>query len=314
MGEGTEQNPYTREDVLKAIEENGDTAKELDLSGKVFEEAIDLSDLDLHGIILRNTHLEKAKLQHTDLEGADLGNAQLEEANLEKTNLKKAYLEIAHLEEAYLGDTHLEGANLSSAYLERAYSLGTHFEGAYLWGAKFSPETRLEQADWGNYILGEEENRWFDGAADAYRQLKMWYTKAGLYDIAGKFFYREMEVKRKALKWWPNPFPRVWSTFLSLICGYGERPLRVTGWAASVILISAVVYFLIGSVWQWAALWQSLYFSAVSFTALGYGSWIDETWVVTANNYIRGLGAAESFIGIFSIALFLITFVRKMTR
>ncbi len=38
MGNGTEENPYTREDVLKLIEENGGTAKGLDLLGKAFEQ------------------------------------------------------------------------------------------------------------------------------------------------------------------------------------------------------------------------------------------------------------------------------------
>jgi len=33
MGDGTQENPFTREDVLKKIEENGGTAKGLDLSG-----------------------------------------------------------------------------------------------------------------------------------------------------------------------------------------------------------------------------------------------------------------------------------------
>ena len=54
MGDGTEQNPFTREDVLRRIEENGGTAKGLDLSGKRFEEGIDLRDeLDLKEIILK---------------------------------------------------------------------------------------------------------------------------------------------------------------------------------------------------------------------------------------------------------------------
>ena len=79
--------------------------------------------------------------------------------------------------------------------------------------------------------------------------------------------------------------------------------------AAAVVAVVAFVYFLVGSVWQWGAFWGSLYFSAVSFTALGYGSWVNIT-----SDAIRGLGAAESFLGVFMMALFLVTFTRKMTR
>ena len=101
----------------------------------------------------------------------------------------------------------------------------------------------------------------------------------------------------------------LWLWFMQGLWGYGERPWRVIRFGVSMLLIFALIYFIIGSVWEWSAFWWSLYFSAVSFTALGYGSWLHVT-----NDWIKGIGALESFIGVFSIALFLITFVRKMTR
>ena len=54
MGDGTKENPLTRKDVLRLIEKNGGTASGLDLSGKYFEDEIDLSKLDLHEITLKN--------------------------------------------------------------------------------------------------------------------------------------------------------------------------------------------------------------------------------------------------------------------
>ncbi len=274
MGDGTKGNPLTSEDVLRLIEENVGTAEGRDLSGKVFEKGIDLSGFNLSGIVF---------------DRAQLGNAHLE----------KAYLLNAHLKKADLVGAHLEGADL----------YGAHLEGAVLYSIRISSTTRLEDVDWGNYILGEEKKGWFEFAADTYRKLKQWYTTAGMYDVAGKFFFREMTARRKQMAWRPNPIHRAWSKFLSLICGYGERPLRVIAWAASVVSGLALIYFLIGSVWEWSAFWNSLYFGAVSFTALGYGSWVKE-----AAGWVKWLGAFESFIGVFSIALFLVTFTRKMTR
>ncbi len=388
MGNGTEENPFTSEDVERLIKEHGGTAKGLDLSGKVFEEGIDLRDVNLSRIILKQAkfpwygedgkpagaNLENADLMHAHLEGAKLIGANLDGAHLLGAHLEGAYLVDAHLEGAHLLGAHLEGAGLERAYLEGADLLNAHLEGAdlgfahlegadlmdahlegacfefaHLEGAnlsnarleganlkganlkgagllnvEFLHDTRLEEVDWGNYILKEEkegdtkevEERedveityWFGYVAATYRCLKTWYTEHGIYDVAGKFFFREMTCKRKAMKWWPNPIHRIWSKFISLICGYGEKPLRVIGWAAAVILVSTLIYFLIGSIWQWSAFWNSLYFSAVSFTALGYGSWLQVT-----NDWIKGIGAFESFIGVFTIALFLITFIRKMTR
>jgi len=346
------EKPLTRKDVLRLIEENGGKAERLDLSGKEFEEGIDLWGLDLKGVILRDAvfplpskdvisaikaeapwirvarlvgtslsqaHLQKADLSFAKLQGINMSQARLEKANLnfaqlQGTNLMAAQLQEAHFEHANLNGAFLElaqlqGARLSHAQLEGAELSRTKLEGASLYGARFSHDTRLEHVDWGNYILGEEKTGLFVLAVDTYRQLKTWYTEHGLYNIAGEFFFREMTAKRKGLKWWPNPIPRVWSKFLSLIFGYGERPLRVIGWAASVVLGLALIYFIIRSIWEWWAFWNSLYFSAVSFTALGYGSWLEIT-----DDWIKGIGAFESFIGVFTMALFLVTFIRKMTR
>ena len=85
MGDGTKENPYTREDVLKLIEENGGTARSLDLSGKVFEAGIDLHDFDLKGIVLKDVqfpvHFEGEKLVGAKFDGADLTGADLRNAN-----------------------------------------------------------------------------------------------------------------------------------------------------------------------------------------------------------------------------------------
>ena len=72
MGDGTRENPFTREDVLRLIEENGGTAKGLDLSGKWFER-----EINLKGTILASVHLERADLVSAHLEEADLGEANL---------------------------------------------------------------------------------------------------------------------------------------------------------------------------------------------------------------------------------------------
>ncbi len=359
MGDGTKENPYTRKDVLKLIEENGGKAEGLDLSSKIFEEGIDLSGIDLRLVILVAANLSKAHLEGIDLRranltGARLRHAHLEEANLQRANLGRANLRGAHLEGANLRYAHMEEANLREghfqqsdlrnnrlqearlqrAQLQEADLTRASLNGANVHETQFSPHTKFVRVNWGDYIIGEEKKRQFLQAADIYRQLKMWHINAGIYDTAGEFFFREMTAKRKNSWWQGNKskpliqlfhpfkpkelsraiFPRkplhwAWSKFISLICGYGEKPYRVALWAASVILGSTLIYFLIGSVWKWWAFWDSLYFSAVSFTALGYGSWLKIN-----NDWIRGIGAFESFIGVFSIALFLVTFTRKMTR
>ena len=346
MGDGTKEKPYTRKDVMRRIKANGGTAEGLNLSGKVFEDGIDLRDLDLTGVILKGAifwDITRENIDEDDptsvlegahLEGTALMNAHLEGAHILGSHLEQADLFNAHLEGTLLTEAHLEEANLTIAHLEGAKMRSAHLERVFWAGAKLSSETILDNVNWGNYILWEEIIGLFDIAGETYRQLKMWHSNAGMYEVAGEFFYREMEVKRKAF-WWGDfkefslkdslrpfkfkqlvgaifpqkPFHWSWSQLISLISGYGERPLRVIGWAASVIFGLALIYFLIGSVWEWSAFWSSLYYSAVSFTALGYGSWAPQP-----TGWVKGLGAVEAFLGVFMMALFLVTFIRKMTR
>jgi hypothetical protein len=320
MGDGTAKNPYTREDVLRLIEENGGTAEGLDLTGKWFEAYIDLSKLNLTGIIFR-----KAQLRTANFKGSDLSNAHLERAFLLNTILENTLLVSANLENAFIVYASLEGADLMSANLK-----GANLEGAYLKGAKlvaanlkgtelrsaelihahlhrtsFSFDTEFEQVKWGpDYKIGEELDRIFESAANAYRNLKMWYTEHGIYDVAGKFFYREMEAKRKAQSWEKKPHLKLWNWVMRLLCGYGEKPERVVISALVIIFGLAIAYRFGG-----LSLPYSIYYSFVSFTALGYGSWVPQP-----TDWVKGLGVAEAVIGVFMMALFLVTFTRKMTR
>jgi hypothetical protein len=311
-----EEKPLTKEEVLKLIEEHGGPQR-LDLSGKNLKE-IDLSDkagqrIHLPGIILR-----RANLQGANLQGAFLGNADLNSANLLGANLQGSFLVKADLRDADLITAELQGAILTFAKLQ----------GACLFGAEISQATDFEDTDWGNYILDEEKMH-PSLAVGTYRMLKMWHTNAGMYDKAGEFFYREMTVRRKAfwlgdtvrqpLRKLVRPFkPKEllkallpqkplqwsWSMLYNVLCGYGERPLRVVASAAVVVLGLAGIYSASALSFP-----SALYHSAVSFTAVGYG-----LWVSNPEGWVKGLGAAEAFVGVFMMALFLITFVRKMTR
>jgi len=341
MGDGTIAKPLTHKDVLRLIEENGGTANRLDLSRKHFVNGIDLSELDLKGADLTGAHLEGANLRDAHFEEAKLGFAHLEKSNLKYAHLEETELWETHLEEANLGSAHLEGADLRLAYLERAQLVEAHFEkaflrkahlegaylidnhvegadfssayleGAYLHGTQFWVDTRLEAVNWGDYILGEEKSRQFDKAVNAYQQLKQWHTTAGLHDIAAKFYYREKEASRKSLTWRSkSSFRHRLSLELSyLVFGHGEGWKRLLFWVAGFILLFALIYFAFDETRQWQYFGDYIYFSTVSFTALGYGSWLHVT-----NNWIKGIGAFESFIGVFSMALLLVTFVRKWTR
>lgn len=326
-----DEKPLTREDVLRLIEEHGGP-RGLDLSHRKFEDVIDLSGLALEGIILAHSRLFRAEfsgsnlnkanlscarlsyakfnpldskptsLVAADMRGAHLINAEFREADLTAAKFGQAEGEIS-LRGGSIDGCDLRGANLFLADFGGCFFYSAKLQGAYVRGA-FLEDVHLEEADWGNYVLGEEESKQYGFAETYYRRFKIWYNNAGMYDIAGQFYFREMTVYREALKWWPNPLPRAWSKFLSILCGYGEKPLRVVAAAAVVVFVMAAICSASALTFP-----SALYYSAASFTALGYG-----LWVPNPEGWVKALGAAEAFVGVFIIALFLITFVRKMTR
>jgi len=309
MGDGVNI-PFIREDVLDKIAECRKKKEVPNFSSKVFEEAIDLS---------------KQNLQHVIFSGASFPYREGETkvgANFTGADLKDADLQNAHI----------EYADFTGADLVR-----TKLEGAYIEAANFPKgNVRLGDADWGNYKIGEEveaekkkgeeQQKLLRIAEHRYRHLKQWYTDAGYYDTAGEFFYREMEAKRKRLGWlhpkakrwlgwWPLRGEKVRLNIYRWLYGYGERPWRVVAWGMLVLFGLALLYFFLRGVAPYDlsedAFLNSLYYSAVSFTALGYGPWFGDTSV---HSWVKGVGAAEAIIGVFMIASFLVTFIRKMTR
>jgi len=125
-----------------------------------------------------------------------------------------------------------------------------------------------------------------------------------MYPIADQFHYREWAVIRKGLRWREKPLQKLGNWVFCILTGYGGRPERVIIWAAVIISCLAGIYSS-----STMSLLDSFYHSAVSFTALGYG-----LGASTPVGWVKGLGAFEAFIGVFMMALFLITFVRKMVR
>jgi hypothetical protein len=275
----------TREDVLRLIKEHGGP-EGLDLRQANLEKA-DLRDLDLHGANLQDANLQWARLDEAKLQGTYLYRANLHRACLFRANLQKAQLWEANLHEAYLRAADLRRARLTYANLRDAV---------------------LEEINWGDHVLAEEPARDFALAASTYRALKQRHTEAGMYDVAGEFHYREMEARRNLARH-ERRFPNALGLNLSRwLYGYGERPQRVIYAAAAIVFGLALVHWLFGTVS--GGFLEALYYSAVSFTALGYGASQSDPigWAG------RFLGAGESFLGVFMMALFLVTFTRKMTR
>ncbi|HEC91959.1 MAG TPA: hypothetical protein ENI51_03035, partial [Candidatus Atribacteria bacterium] len=207
------------------------------------------------------------------------------------------------------GGTNLEKALFNFSRAEIVDFTGTEFP------EKLYEEQLLEKKE-----LNDEEKKYcpenWEEVSSIYRKLKQAHQRHGDYIKAGEFFYREMECKKKALR--EKRFSREWFrsfgySFLKYSCGYGEKPgtvirnsiLAVFGFAFAYLFSNSINLSGNSVVRKFL---QSLYFSTITFTTLGYGD------IHPINDTGRILAMSEAIMGAIFIALFIFVFSRKMMR
>jgi len=270
------------------------------------------------GICLKNCELAGVDLvNHGHHDGYDFSYADFYHANLQDAHLFNINLKNASLMKA-----DLTGANINCAQLEGCNLLGTRLE-----------HCKIDKIQCGKQLLQEK----IAGAAKAqgkktlmldnlqqaeeiYRNLRKCCEKAGLFSRGGEFLKRELTMRRYQMPLYSTQ--RLLSKIVQLFSGYGEEPSRVVFFSLFVIFICAVLYFFFGI--QFAGEYvqftiqktfsdnliffsECIYYSVVTFTTLGYGDFIPI-------GISRAFAAIEAFVGSFTIALFVVVFVKKMTR
>ncbi|NHZ85598.1 MAG: hypothetical protein GWP19_06930 [Planctomycetia bacterium] len=149
----------------------------------------------------------------------------------------------------------------------------------------------------------------FEMAELTYRKLRIKYNSQGEADIAGEFFYKEKAAQRMQKKW----YKRILHYWINeRLFGYGEKIGRVIFNSVLLILIYSCSYYKVG-IYNDASgeivkeIGQSIYFSIVTFTTLGYGDFNPTGW-------IKFVAASEALFGAILIALFVVTLTRKLLR
>ena len=267
-------------------------------------------------------------LANAELEGINLGRSRedaaidLSYSDLYQANLRKGRLYNLNLKGALLNKANLQSANLQFANLEDADLLGVNLRRAKIdhvrWGDRLIQEKQAKIAELNRDY--EVSVTLYQQAEEIYRNLRKVMKDQGLYDLAGAFLYRELVSRRRQMP--RHSARRILSKIFDLLCGYGEKPLRVIAFALLVLFGSATAYYSVGieatgEIIRFntdVAISQNLlnyskclYFSVVTFTTLGYGDFIP-------TGMGRLVSVFESIIGSFSIALFVVLFVKKMTR
>lgn len=219
----------------------------------------DLRGANLQGSNLSGANLLGADLRSTNLQGANLQGTKLENADLRGSNLQGANLQGANLREANLSGCHLEGVDLSQV---------TTMEGVRLHGA-FLERTEMRREKIGAKV-GEEKKGEFYAAREVYRSLVDNFTEIGKMEEARWALYKEWQMLKEsyrppyAARYYDpegidtsTAFARLlfglsyslkWFTLAldELFTGYGQKPLRIAGAMALVLVLFPFLYLLLG--------------------------------------------------------------------
>lgn len=214
------------------------------------------------------------------------------------------------------GDTHF----LKSAEFSRSEFTGD----AEFWDAHFGGDVEMFSSRFYSRLLMHGTRigmcLFLHGAEVANKE-DLWYVTVkakalfraqGHPELEAREFLRERRLVMDSLAW---TSPRKWwHLALYRLCCYGERPEWLLGWWVTLILVFAGVYVLLGQGLDHGScfsqrLSSSIYLSVVSFTTLGLGAWkipVDSSlWIPIC---------LEALLGAFMIALFVMTFGRKLMR
>lgn len=99
----------------------------------------------------------------------------------------------------------------------------------------------------------------------------------------------------------------------NLVSRYGESPWRVLLAGAVIVSVSGVTYRALGLIESVSnasnpSLWDSIYFSALTFTTLGYGDFRP------TNGLGQLLAVSETALGVILLAILVFVFGRRATR
>ena len=263
-----------------------------------------LSQADLSGTQIFDANLENAELVGSDLSGSDLTHC----------NFKGADLTRARIANSRLWNTDLTGANLSEADLRGSDLWNARLFNSKIWHADFKDARSLSMS---NFLKGAHrggakiDESGILAAEESYRVLKNYFLQNGMYNDASWASYKEKTMERLILKK-NGDFHYLPSLFMSLVCGYGEKPHRIVFAAIFAIFFFTFLFYFSSGIQStidpsYVIRWSDyLYYSTVTFTTVGYGDFIPR-----ASSFFRLSAAFEAFLGVFLTGLFIFTLARK---
>lgn len=283
--------------------------------------------------------LREADLRGTDFSRADLTDAHLRETRVDGANLEMATLERANLFGATLSNLRLYGAVLSEAQINDEtvlFDAGDGLQRSVLDRIPFVGRDRRRcvydakkpaSPPSGSGDPADATRR--TKAAGTYRKLETLAGENSFPELQRSMFVRRKEAQRRKLRATRGASSpeHVAALVSGSVFRYGEGFARVLGWSAVVVLGFAALFPIGGWIrpvggggalgdpitWRRAVadpelLWQSVYYSTLTFTNLGFGDFRP------TGTLGQALTVAETSIGVVLLSLLVFVLGRRAAR
>ena len=215
--------------------------------------------LDLRGLRIEQTQIDKAYLRNVNLRWAvfrDVGfkNARFSNCNLSQVHFSDCYLRRAQFEKCDLVNSRFETCDFSQAVIA---------------------ESRVDFANFRNCEIGLETIKFRKDATPramvrVCRGLKLNAMSMGNFGDAGALTYLEKTYERYGYH-----HDKAWGRWLGswlqdILWGYGEKPARLALAMAFNIFLFGTLFHVLdplpGKNW-----WEHVYFSGITYLTVGYG-------------------------------------------
>jgi len=215
--------------------------------------------LDLRGLRVEQTQVDKATLRNVNLRWAvfrDVGfkNAKFTNCNFSQATLAECYLRHARFEKCDLVNAHFDSCDFSQALIAESRVDFASFKNC---------EVRLD-------TIRFREDSTPQAMVRVCRSLKLNAMSMGNFADAGELTYLEKTYERRALRGRGEWGQWAVSVLQSWLWGYGEKP-----WRLALFMLFNIVVF--GTLLYWAdalpgkAWWEHVYFSGITYLTIGYG-------------------------------------------